>query len=78
VGDLGGIVVEGDEVVFELALPIAGMMSGLPPFAEVVEQNRRRSRRPSTPTTSSVSVGEDVLGRPEYPTTPPPRSRSGR
>ncbi len=40
----GGIaVVEGGEVVFELALPITGMMSDLP-FAEVVEQNRRLSQ----------------------------------
>ena len=44
VRDLGGgiVVVEGDEVVFELALPIAGMMSGLM-FTEVVERNRRLS-----------------------------------
>ena len=40
----GGIaVVEDGEVVFDLALPITGMMSGLS-FAEVVEQNRRLSR----------------------------------
>jgi adenine deaminase len=39
----GGIVVlKGEEVVYELALPITGMMSGLT-FAEVVEQNRRLS-----------------------------------
>jgi adenine deaminase len=39
----GIVVVEGGEVVCELALPITGMMSGLT-FAEVVEQNRRLSR----------------------------------
>ncbi len=39
----GGIVImRGEEVTFELALPITGMMSGLP-FAEVVEQNRALS-----------------------------------
>ena len=45
VRELGGgiVVVKGEEVVFELALPITGMMSGLP-FAEVVERNRRLSR----------------------------------
>jgi adenine deaminase len=45
VKDLEGgiVVVRGGDVVFELALPITGMMSGLP-FAEVVEQNRRLSR----------------------------------
>jgi adenine deaminase len=40
----GGIAVAaGGEVIFELALPITGMMSGLT-FTEVVEQNRRLSR----------------------------------
>ena len=39
----GIVVVEGDKVTFETALPVAGMMSGLP-FAEVVELNRRLSR----------------------------------
>lgn len=39
----GGIVVEGGEIAFGLALPITGMMSDLP-FAEVVEQNRRLSQ----------------------------------
>ena len=45
VRELGGgiVVVKGEEVVFELALPITGMMSGLP-FAEVVERNRLLSR----------------------------------
>jgi adenine deaminase len=45
VRDLGGgiVVVRGEEVVYELALPITGMMSGLP-FADVVEQNRKLSR----------------------------------
>ncbi len=38
----GIVVVEGDKVTFETALPVAGMMSGLP-FAEVVELNRRLS-----------------------------------
>ncbi len=44
VRELGGgiVVVKGEEVIFELALPITGMMSGLP-FAEVVERNRRLS-----------------------------------
>jgi adenine deaminase len=41
--DGGLVVVEGEKVAFELALPITGMMSGLP-FAEVVEANRRLSR----------------------------------
>lgn len=41
--DGGIVVVEGGEVVFELALPITGMMSDLP-FAGVVEQNQRLSR----------------------------------
>ena len=41
--DGGIVVVKGGEVVYELALPITGMMSDLP-FAEVVEQNRRLSR----------------------------------
>ena len=40
--DGGIVVVEAGEVVYELALPITGMMSGLT-FAEVVEQNRRLS-----------------------------------
>jgi adenine deaminase len=39
----GIVVVEGDKVTFETALPVTGMMSGLP-FAEVVELNRRLSR----------------------------------
>jgi adenine deaminase len=39
----GIVVVKGGEIVYELALPITGMMSGLP-FAEVVEHNRRLSR----------------------------------
>lgn len=45
VRELGGgiVVVKGEEVVYELALPITGMMSGLP-FAEVVGSNRRLSR----------------------------------
>ena len=41
--DGGIVVVKGGEVVYELALPITGMMSGLS-FAEVVEQNRRLSQ----------------------------------
>lgn len=41
--DGGIVVVEGGDVVFELALPITGMMSDLP-FAGVVEQNQRLSR----------------------------------
>src|SRR5215212_9099402 len=45
VRDLGGgiVVVKDKDVVFELALPITGMMSTLP-FSEVVEQNRRLSK----------------------------------
>jgi adenine deaminase len=45
VRELGGgiVVVEDGEVIYELALPITGMMSGLP-FAEVVERNRQLSR----------------------------------
>lgn len=40
----GGIVIfEGKELVFELGLPITGMMSDLS-FAEVVEHNRRLSK----------------------------------
>jgi adenine deaminase len=40
----GGItVVKDGEIVYELALPITGMMSDLP-FAQVVEQNRQLSR----------------------------------
>jgi adenine deaminase len=39
----GIVVVRGSEVVFELALPITGMMSGLP-FTGVVEHNRALSR----------------------------------
>jgi adenine deaminase len=39
----GIVVVRGGDVVFELALPITGMMSGLP-FTRVVEQNRALSR----------------------------------
>ena len=41
--DGGIVVVKGGEVVYELALPITGMMSNLP-FAEVVERNRRLSQ----------------------------------
>src|SRR5919202_1188569 len=42
---LGGgiVVIQGGEVVYELTLPIAGMMSDLP-FSEVVLENRRLSR----------------------------------
>jgi adenine deaminase len=40
--DGGIVVVKGGEVLYELALPITGMMSGLP-FREVVEQNKRLS-----------------------------------
>lgn len=45
VGELDGgiVVVRNGAVVYELALPITGMMSDLP-FAEVVESNRRLSR----------------------------------
>ncbi len=45
VGELDGgiVVVENGDVVYELALPITGMMSCLQ-FAEVVESNRRLSR----------------------------------
>jgi adenine deaminase len=39
----GIVVVEGEKVAFELALPITGMMSGLP-FGDVVEVNGRLSR----------------------------------
>src|SRR5918995_160678 len=39
----GIVVVEGEKVAFELALPVTGMMSGLP-FAQVVESNRRLAR----------------------------------
>jgi adenine deaminase len=41
--DGGIVVVRGNEVMYELALPITGMMSDLP-FEEVVEENRRLSR----------------------------------
>jgi adenine deaminase len=41
--DGGIVVVKGTEVIYELALPITGMMSGMT-FAEVVEQNRRLSQ----------------------------------
>ena len=41
--DGGIVVVRGNEVIYELALPITGMMSDLP-FEEVVEENRRLSR----------------------------------
>jgi adenine deaminase len=45
VRDLGGgiVVVQGGDVVYELALPITGMMSCLP-FTGVVQQNRALSR----------------------------------
>ena len=45
VRELGGgiVVVRGGDVIFELALPIAGMMSGLP-FAGVVGRNRELTR----------------------------------
>ena len=45
VGELGGgiAIFEGKELVFELGLPIAGMMSDLS-FAEIVEHNRRLSK----------------------------------
>jgi adenine deaminase len=39
----GIVVVEGEKVAFELALPITGMMSGLP-FGDIVEVNGRLSR----------------------------------
>ncbi|MDQ3864713.1 MAG: amidohydrolase family protein [Actinomycetota bacterium] len=39
----GIVVVKGGEIVYELALPITGMMSGLT-FAEVVDKNRILSR----------------------------------
>ncbi|HEY6691114.1 MAG TPA: adenine deaminase C-terminal domain-containing protein [Rubrobacter sp.] len=39
----GIVVVEDEKVTFELALPVSGMMSGLP-FADVAELNRRLSR----------------------------------
>src|SRR5215208_6817906 len=40
----GGIVIlEDEKVTFELALPVSGMMTGLP-FADVAELNRRLSR----------------------------------
>ena len=41
--DGGIVIVKGTEILYELALPITGMMSGLP-FAEVVEHNRRLSK----------------------------------
>ena len=41
--DGGIVVIQGGEVVYELTLPIAGMMSDLP-FSEVVLENRRLSR----------------------------------
>ena len=40
--DGGIVIVKGGEVVYELALPITGMMCDLP-FAQVVERNRRLS-----------------------------------
>ena len=45
VRELGGgiVVIQGGGVVFELALPITGMMTDLP-FAEVVARNRRLTR----------------------------------
>jgi adenine deaminase len=48
VGDLGGgiVVVKDKDVIFELALPITGMMAVLP-FSEVVEHNRRLSKKVS-------------------------------
>jgi adenine deaminase len=39
----GIVVVEDEKITFELALPVSGMMSGLP-FADVAELNRRLSR----------------------------------
>ena len=39
----GIVVVKGGEIVYELALPVTGMMSDLP-FAHVVERNRRLTR----------------------------------
>jgi adenine deaminase len=41
--DGGIVVIQGGEVVYELALPISGMMSDLP-FSEVVLGNQRLSR----------------------------------
>lgn len=41
--DGGIVVVKGAEVVYELPLPITGMMSGLP-FTEVIEKNKQLSR----------------------------------
>ena len=41
--DGGIVVVKGGEIVYELALPITGMMSDLP-FSEIVLENRRLSR----------------------------------
>ena len=41
--DGGIVVVKGGKIVYELALPITGMMSDLP-FGQVVEQNRLLSR----------------------------------
>ncbi len=45
VRELGGgiVVIQGGGVIFELALPITGMMAELP-FAEVVARNRRLTR----------------------------------
>jgi adenine deaminase len=37
------LIVEGEKVAFEIALPVTGMMSALP-FDDVVELNRRLSR----------------------------------
>lgn len=41
--DGGIVIVKGEEVIYEIALPITGMMSDLP-FAEAVERNRTLSR----------------------------------
>ena len=41
--DGGIVVVQADEITYELALPITGMASELP-FAKVVEENRKFSR----------------------------------
>jgi adenine deaminase len=44
--DGGIVIVKGTEILYELALPITGMMSDLP-FAEVVERNKRLSKAES-------------------------------
>jgi adenine deaminase len=41
--DGGVVIVRAGKIVYELPLPVAGMMSELP-FAEVVEENKRLSR----------------------------------